>query len=227
MQENASLQNKPKKIYLIIFVALSIAILIFVLLPLRKAYLANHLDINGIYLIHPMEIDDVDLITTNNQHFTKKDLYNHWTLMYFGFTRCQMACPTTLSSLNEMYNTLSKKYPRIELPQVIFLTIDPARDALEDLKKYVTSFNPHFIGARSTKVNSNQEAEKTFNLSVKKIESKSDNKQYSYEHSLSIVLINPKAQIQAFFNPLPPAEKLVTDYVLILNKYMNSQPKNL
>jgi protein SCO1 len=64
-------------------------------------------------------------------------------LLAFGYTHCPDACPATLARLAEVRRLLGGDAQRM---QVLFVTVDPERDAGPLLGRYVTAFDPTFIG---------------------------------------------------------------------------------
>lgn len=66
-------------------------------------------------------------------------------LLSFGYTACPDVCPTTLSQLSSLYARLGKRAEEVE---VVFVTVDPDRDALQPLEDYVRTFHPRFTGLR-------------------------------------------------------------------------------
>lgn len=68
-------------------------------------------------------------------------------LLYFGYTHCPDACPTTLANLTTV---LQKLGARAKDVRVLFVTVDPARDTLSLLRAYVASFAPQIDGLRGT-----------------------------------------------------------------------------
>ena len=84
--------------------------------------------------------------------FTNKNLKNQWSLVFFGYTHCPDICPTTLSLLNQVDQVL-KKESDIDKPRIIFISVDPERDTIEQLTDYVTYFNPEFIGVTGSMEN--------------------------------------------------------------------------
>ncbi len=68
-------------------------------------------------------------------------------ILYFGYTHCPDICPTTLADLSEM---LQKLGARAGAVRVLFVTVDPNRDALTTMKGYVQSFGPQVDGLRGT-----------------------------------------------------------------------------
>src|SRR5436190_12152997 len=71
------------------------------------------------------ELKNFKLLTTNDQIFSQADLKSHWTLMFFGFTRCASICPTTLTMISKVYVDLQHDYPTL---QVVLVSLDPDRD---------------------------------------------------------------------------------------------------
>ncbi len=65
--------------------------------------------------------------------------------LYFGYTFCPDVCPTTLSDVAK-----AKRLLDTDDVQVIMVTVDPVRDTPELLDRYLTSFDPSFLGAYGT-----------------------------------------------------------------------------
>lgn len=66
-------------------------------------------------------------------------------VMTFGYLQCPNFCPLTLAKLTEALGDLGAEARRV---QVLFVTLDPARDVPEALRQYVTAFDPSFIALR-------------------------------------------------------------------------------
>jgi len=64
-------------------------------------------------------------------------------VMFFGYTQCPDVCPTTLAALRDTMGLLGEDAARV---QVLFVTVDPARDTPQLLAQYVPAFNPSFLG---------------------------------------------------------------------------------
>ena len=65
-------------------------------------------------------------------------------LLTFGFTHCAAVCPTTLATLAQARSRLGESADSV---QVIFVTVDPARDDAAHMRNYLAAFDPGFIGA--------------------------------------------------------------------------------
>jgi protein SCO1/2 len=75
------------------------------------------------------------LTNQDNQPFTENDLLGKWTLIYFGFTHCPDICPEELDKMGEAVEMVDKDRPERILP--LFVSVDPARDTVEQVRKYV------------------------------------------------------------------------------------------
>ncbi len=72
------------------------------------------------------------------------DFKGQLVLMYFGFTSCPDVCPTALSSITASMHELG---PELEQKiQPLFVSVDPARDTLENLAAYSAYFHPRMLG---------------------------------------------------------------------------------
>jgi protein SCO1/2 len=88
-----------------------------------------------------------DLADHNGQRRTLDDFKGKIVVVFFGFTHCPDACPTTLAELANVAQALGPDANRF---QVLVVTVDPARDTPDVLRKYVTAFNPAFLGLTGT-----------------------------------------------------------------------------
>ncbi|CAL1696551.1 unnamed protein product [Somion occarium] len=84
------------------------------------------------------------LTTQDGTPFTDKDLLGKWSLIYFGFTNCPDICPDELDKMGAAVEKLEKDYGPIVQP--IFVSVDPARDSVKQVKLYVEDFHPRLIG---------------------------------------------------------------------------------
>lgn len=136
----------------------------------------------------PRDIKDFELVKADGTPFKQKDLLNHWTLLFFGFTHCPNVCPTTLAMLSKAYPDLHKSYPNL---QVVLVSLDPERDSVDVLSKYTKQFHADFMGT-SGKI---QELRKL--QSQLGIFSVNDNGEL--QHTSSIILMNPQGKWSGLF----------------------------
>lgn len=79
----------------------------------------------------------------NGQPRQLADFRGKVVVLFFGYTQCPDICPTTLAAMRDTMGLLGADAARV---QVLFVTIDPARDTPALLAEYVPWFNPSFLG---------------------------------------------------------------------------------
>ena len=89
------------------------------------------------------------LVDHRGQPFDRARLLGRWTFVTFGFTSCPDICPTMLVNLAEMKRALDADW-KAPPPQFVFVSVDPQRDNVELLAKYVPAFDPQFLGVTGT-----------------------------------------------------------------------------
>jgi len=75
------------------------------------------------------------------------DYRGHYLMIYFGYTHCPDVCPLTLGRLKTVLARLGDKAAAM---RVLFITVDPGRDKLPELKRYTEFFGPQFVGLRGS-----------------------------------------------------------------------------
>lgn len=168
--------------------------------------------LHGTLLDKPRSLPSFSLLGTDHKPFDNARLNGSWTFIFFGFTNCGYLCPTTMAELGKMYRLLDKNQVQ-PMPQVVMISLDPARDDLDKLKHYVKAFDGHFYGARGSddviKALTNDLGVAYFNVMPKADDvSKTD----SIDHSGAIMLVNPQGHLVAFFTTPHDAEWLAKDY---------------
>ena len=78
------------------------------------------------------------LMSDAGQIVTNQTFQGKLVLLFFGFTRCQATCPTTLFRLTKIVQRLGSDADR---PRILFVTLDPGRDKPEVLRRYLAEFD--------------------------------------------------------------------------------------
>jgi protein SCO1/2 len=169
---------------------------------------ASELKINGAYMFDtPRALPDFELTDHHGAPFTRDSLQGRWTLVFFGFTHCPDICPTTMALLSQFMEKL-QGLPEYEDTQIVMVTVDPARDDVEQLSKYVPYFNADFVGVTGEFLDIHRFAT-NLNTPFRKAPDQGEN--YQVDHSANVVLINPRGDYQGFFKaPLDLAKLKVT-----------------
>lgn len=88
-------------------------------------------------------VNDFSLTAAGGKPVRISDFRGKLVALYFGYTYCPDVCPTTLAELAAGMRDLGAEAQQV---QVIFISVDPARDTPERLADYVANFDPSFIG---------------------------------------------------------------------------------
>ena len=76
------------------------------------------------------------LTAENGARVDQRVLNGKWSAVYFGYTFCPDTCPATLAALARVQADLGLKAKDF---QVVFITVDPARDSPKQLAGYLSS----------------------------------------------------------------------------------------
>jgi len=85
------------------------------------------------------------LTTLDGRSVSDESYRGKWLVLYFGYTFCPDACPTTLNSIGAALDGLGALADRV---QPLFITVDPERDTAAAMTEYLKSFDPRIIGLR-------------------------------------------------------------------------------
>lgn len=181
----------------------------------------EQLEVGGIYFPKPEYITPFQLTDTNNHAFSDQNLLGHWTLVFFGFTYCPDVCPTTLAMLDTTLQSLRSAHPDMTVPDIVFVSVDPARDNLTQLDNYVHFFNPEFKAVTGSQ-NQLETLARQMGVIFDKVymdPEGHDKDNYLMEHSTSLTLINPQGGIQAIFTGPHEVSQLSDDISQVYQHY--------
>ncbi len=102
---------------------------------------------HGTVIQSPDVVADFTLTSSTGDQLTLSDLRGKVVLLYFGYTFCPDACPTTLNELKKVPPALGDRADEV---QVVMVTVDPQRDTPEVLREYLSYFDPSFLGLTGT-----------------------------------------------------------------------------
>ena len=111
-------------------------------------------------------------------------------LLTFGFTHCEAVCPTTLATLAQARDNLGKAADSV---QVIYVTVDPERDDLAHMRKYLAAFDTSFVGVTGAP-GALAAMRQKYGVTAKKHGSGPD---YVMAHTSSIFLIDRAGKLRA------------------------------
>lgn len=162
--------------------------------------------------LHPSKpLVDFSLTDTNGKLFNQASLFGHWTLMFFGYSKCPNICPATLAILSEVWRSGFENPQKKEPVHFIFVSLDPKMDTIQTLRTFVTGFHPSFAGLTGD-ISEVQKLSKVCSIySLEDPTSKTANGEKIIDHSATLLLINPQGRIQALFSPPHNAAAIAQD----------------
>jgi len=144
----------------------------------------------------PRPVEDFQLIDHNNQPLRASYLHGRWTFAFFGYTNCPDICPNTLTVLNHVQRILAERPAGEEMPQFLFISVDPERDTPETLKGFIRYFNESFLAATGT---IEQLTRLNQQLGMMFVRAEGTGDDYAVNHSTSILLFSPAGELVAKF----------------------------
>jgi protein SCO1/2 len=145
-------------------------------------------------LLHPFE-----LIGSEDKVINEKNLQGKWSFVFFGYISCPDVCPATLHVLNSVYTLYKDEAGENPVNmQVIFVSVDPQRDSVDTLTRYVAYFNKKFIGTTADRAKIDSFT-RQFGAGYI-IEPETAPGQYLVAHTSAIFLVDPLGRLVATFS---------------------------
>lgn len=142
-----------------------------------------------------------ELTATDGTRFSSTRLAGKPYAIFFGFTNCPDICPTTLLEMTEHLKGLGDKADRLN---VLFVSVDPARDTPDHLKLYLSAFDPRIIGLTGTEEEIKAVA-KAYRVYYEKVPS-NDGTDYTMNHTASVYLMDGTGKLVSTLSFEEPEE---------------------
>lgn len=141
------------------------------------------------------------LVGTEGQTVSEKDLLGKPSAVFFGFTYCPDVCPTTLFELTTLAEQLG---PDADKLNFVFISVDFGRDGPEEMKQYLQAFDSRIIGLTGTAEQIDAVA-KAYKIYYAKVPLEGDN--YTMDHTASVILMDAEGR---FFGTMDYEEEAST-----------------
>lgn len=147
----------------------------------------------GSLVAKPHPLTDFTLTDQRGTPLALHDLRGRPILLFFGFTQCPDFCPTTLAEFKGTKQALGADADKL---QVVFISVDPERDTTEVIGRYLTAFDPTFIGLRGETATLAQIAP-DYDLTYRK--QPLPNGDYTVDHTATAFLIDAQGQLRVVY----------------------------
>lgn len=161
---------------------------------------------NGLPYEPPIPAPDFTLIDQYRQPVRLSDYRGKIVLLFFGFTHCPDACPTTLGTWLAVHRKLEAEAEQVRF---VFITVDPERDTPERIKEHLDLFNPEFIGLRGSLAET-EEVARAYNAFFEKVEVDSA-LDYLVNHTALTYVIDQDGQLVLAYPYNTGSQKITAD----------------
>jgi len=149
---------------------------------------------HGTVLQATATVQDFTLDTTLGKPMSLSDFRGKYLLLYFGYTFCPDVCPLTLSELKTAVTDLGQEADNV---QVIFISVDPTRDTVEQLASYLPNFNQSFVGMTGAEETILQAATQ-FGIFYE-IGKPTTGGYYTVDHTSTVIVVDPEGYPRLVF----------------------------
>ncbi len=151
---------------------------------------------NGVEGVAGMQIGgDFTLTRHDGEIVTYADLKNTPHVLFFGFTYCPDICPTELALLANIMEDMGQE--TVKDLRVIFVSVDPERDDVEQMKSYVSLFHPKIEGLTGTPEQID-DIKKKYRIYSAKVQTP-EMSDYTVDHSSFLYMFDRSGQLQSMY----------------------------
>lgn len=157
------------------------------------------------------------LLDHHGNTVTEQTYRGKWLLVFFGYTSCPDICPTTLYDTARTLKALGDDAGRL---QALFVSVDPERDTVDVLAKYIPAFGPAITGLTGEPGDVEQAA-RAFRVYYEKVASPGSPGGYTMDHQSSLYLIRPDGRFETVF----PHGMTVERMVKAIRRHISPEPQ--
>jgi len=148
----------------------------------------NAVDLTGADYAKDFKLADAD-----GKVRTLADFKGKVVVLFFGYAQCPDVCPTTMTEMAQVKQQLGKDGDKL---QVVFITVDPARDTPTVLEAYMGAFDPSFVALIPTPEQLAATA-KDFKAYYKKVDGSTPTS-YSMDHSAASYIYDTQGRLRLY-----------------------------
>ena len=186
-------------------------VLIFSLL-LGPAGAADKLGLKAGVFEPPRVAPDFALRGSDGSELKLSRFRGRLVVLEFGYTSCVDVCPVSLAMLAAARKKLGALADQM---QVIYVTVDPERDTVAHMHRYLAAFDPTFIGATGTPEQMAR-VRKDYGISITKKMIDGSKTDYVIGHSSYLYFIDRQGSLRALMPYGRSADDIVHDATLLL-----------
>lgn len=163
----------------------------------------------------PRDFSWPDMVDEKGAPFSKEQLLNRWTLVFFGFSHCPDICPATMSVFAKMSQRLVNDRLS-EDTRYLMVSVDPKRDTSERLGEWLHQFGRELKGVRGD-AGATRVLARDFSVAVEP-DAPVDGA-YNIYHGTQVFLVGPDARQHAFVRVAVNAQLLEQAYRSVRKRF--------
>ncbi|GAB4426869.1 MAG: SCO family protein [Anaerolineae bacterium] len=178
--------------------------------------------IKGTPIEPPIVAQDFTMTSARSgQPVSLSDFEGKFVFVYFGYATCPDVCPATLSKFSKAYQMLTPAEQNAV--QLLWITVDPARDTPEVMEEYVSHFTPEFmLGVIPASEADLAETAQSFYAHYEKIDYGSE-AGYLMDHTAGVALVDPQGIWRMVYPFGAKAEDVAADLKYLIDQDNDGQ----
>ncbi|MCS6881867.1 MAG: SCO family protein [Oscillochloridaceae bacterium] len=162
----------------------------------------------------PTQLSDFTLPSSLGRDLSLSELRGKPLLLFFGYTFCPDVCPMTLSEMKRVKADLGADSEQL---QVVFISVDGARDTPEVLARHLAAFDPTFIGLQGDDATLRRIGPE-YGLYYKRNTPEGTSAAYLVDHSSATYLIDAEGRLRVVYSFGTPPEVIAADVRALLKE---------
>jgi cytochrome oxidase Cu insertion factor (SCO1/SenC/PrrC family) len=155
---------------------------------------------------------DFSLTDHNGRPFELSSLHGKAVLIFFGYSSCPDACPTTLSKLSSVYRRLGNDAKRVK---TLYISVDPERDTPQVLKDDLANFHVDALGLTGTKEQIDKVAA-LYGAQYEIVPTPNSAAKYTISHTTTLYALDAEGRTRILFDYDAKADDIVKGIEAIL-----------
>lgn len=169
-------------------------------------------EFHGVLVDPPRQAPEIVAANWDGEEFRLSDQRGRVVILFFGYTSCPDVCPMTLSRMKRLYGELGVRSDDVA---VVFISVDPDRDAPEKLATYVPGFDDRFYGLY-LEGDSLDAVTEAYDVVVKLHAPRSRGGYYAVDHTGTLFVIDPEGMLRVNFAHDAAVEDVLPDVLQLL-----------
>jgi len=158
-----------------------------------------------------------ELIDQNGKLVKNTEFLGSWMLIYFGFTHCPDICPEEMDKMCEAVDLVEQVDIKGAKLAPLFITVDPERDDVKAINKYLKDFSPKLRGLTGDKKQIEQ-VTKAYRVYFSSGPKDEDN-DYIVDHTVIMYLVDPEGNFVDYFGQNKTAAEVATAIAIHMGTY--------